>query len=91
MSAQRKAQAKQLRAYLVFYEQLLINYVNQLAHVKDLFSLSQNVFIDGWDIPIPTYFSGFMETGLIAKIGELYTHDISKAGNATNWNSNCLH
>ena len=80
VSEQRKAQAKQLRAYLVFYEQLLINYVNQLAHVKDLFSLSQNVFIDGWDVPIPTYFSGFMETGLIAKIGELYTYDISNAG-----------
>lgn len=35
---QRKAQAKQLKAYLLFFEQLLANYLSQLAHVKDLFS-----------------------------------------------------
>lgn len=34
----RKAQAKQLKGYLVFFEQLLANYFSQIAHVKDLFS-----------------------------------------------------
>ncbi|APR88498.1 hypothetical protein A7982_13847 [Minicystis rosea] len=34
----RKAQAKQLRAYLMFFDQLLANAFTQLAHVKDLFS-----------------------------------------------------
>lgn len=38
VSAQREAQAKQLKAYLVFFDQLLANYLSQLAHVRDLFS-----------------------------------------------------
>jgi hypothetical protein len=37
-SPQRKAQAKQLKAYLMFFDQLLANYFSQLAHVRDLFS-----------------------------------------------------
>jgi hypothetical protein len=35
---ERKAQAKQLKAYLMFFDQLMANYLAQLAHVKDLFS-----------------------------------------------------
>ena len=42
-SAKRKAQAKQLKAYLLFYEQLLVNYLEQLAHVKDLFAVDDTV------------------------------------------------
>jgi hypothetical protein len=34
----RKAQARQLKGYLVFFDQLLANYLAQLAHVRDLFS-----------------------------------------------------
>jgi hypothetical protein len=34
----RKAQAKQLQAYLLFYDQILANYFCQLDHVKDLLS-----------------------------------------------------
>lgn len=37
-TAQRKARAKQLKAYLMFFDQLLANYFAQLSHVKDLFS-----------------------------------------------------
>jgi hypothetical protein len=37
----RKAQAKQLKGFLMFFDQLLANYFSQLSHVKDLFSLSQ--------------------------------------------------
>ncbi|NEQ81583.1 MAG: hypothetical protein F6K26_15395 [Moorea sp. SIO2I5] len=33
----RKAQAKQLQAYLMFFDQLLANYFAQLEHTKDLF------------------------------------------------------
>jgi hypothetical protein len=36
----RKAQAKQLKAYLLFFEQILANYFAQIAHVKDLFSFT---------------------------------------------------
>lgn len=36
--AERKAQAKQLKAYLLFFDQLLANNFTQLAHVRDMFS-----------------------------------------------------
>lgn len=40
---ERKALAKQLKAYLMFFDQLMANYLEQLAHVKDLFSLDSPV------------------------------------------------
>lgn len=36
---ERKAQARQLQAYLMLFDQLMANHLAQLAHVKDLFSL----------------------------------------------------
>jgi hypothetical protein len=39
----RKAQAKQFKAYLLFFEQLLADFFSQLAHVKELFSFDENV------------------------------------------------
>ena len=39
----RKAQAKQLQAYLAFFDQLLANYLSQLAHLRDLFSCDEPV------------------------------------------------
>lgn len=39
-SVQRRAQAKQLSAYLMFFDQLLANQFAQLAHTKNLFSFS---------------------------------------------------
>ncbi|WP_437316198.1 hypothetical protein [Sorangium sp. So ce385] len=38
----RKAQAKQLKAYLMFFDQLLANYFAQLAHAASLFSFHQD-------------------------------------------------
>jgi hypothetical protein len=37
-SPERKAQSKQLKAYLLFFDQLLANYFAQLSQAKDLFS-----------------------------------------------------
>jgi hypothetical protein len=36
----RKAQSKQLKGFLMFFDQLLANFFSQLAHVKDLFSMN---------------------------------------------------
>lgn len=41
ISSLRKAQAKQLKAYLLFFDQLLANYLSQLANVKDLFAYDE--------------------------------------------------
>ncbi|NET44180.1 hypothetical protein [Okeania sp. SIO2B3] len=37
-TTERKSQAKQLQAYLMFFDQILANYFTQLEHTKDLFS-----------------------------------------------------
>jgi hypothetical protein len=42
-SEERKAQAKQLKAFLLFFEQLLANYLSQLAHIKQLFSFDAGI------------------------------------------------
>lgn len=39
VSTERKALAKQLKAFLLFFDQLMANHLAQLAHVKDLFSI----------------------------------------------------
>lgn len=39
----RKAQSRQLKAYLLLFEQLLANYLSQLANVRKLFSWDQGV------------------------------------------------
>ena len=40
-TALRRAQANQLKAYLVFFEQLMANYVSQLGHAKELFRMGE--------------------------------------------------
>jgi hypothetical protein len=39
----RKAQAKQMKGYLLLFEQIMANYLSQLSHAKDLFSLNAEV------------------------------------------------
>ncbi len=62
----RKAQARQLKAFLMFFEQILANYLSQLAHVRQLFS---------WDntTPLDTYFTQTITE--IADIEEIYNRD----------------
>ncbi len=67
VSLQRKAQAQQLKAYLLFFEQLLLNYLEQLRHVGDLFSV--DYLVDR------TYFSKTIGTSLVDGIDEIYTID----------------
>jgi hypothetical protein len=41
-SVKRKAQAKQLKGYLLFFEQILANYFAQIDHAKNLFSFTSD-------------------------------------------------
>ena len=64
----RKAQARQLKAYLLFFEQLLANYLAQLNQINELFS---------WEVadsaqPIRTYFTQLLHEHEIADLPELY-------------------
>lgn len=62
---ERRAQAKQLKAYLLFYEQLLVNYLEQLAHGKELFALDATVD--------QTYFSKLIKNTAVKGIEDLYS------------------
>lgn len=53
--AARQVQAKQLQAYLLFFDQLLANAFAQVAHVKDLFAFTSGVGAD--DASPQSYFS----------------------------------
>lgn len=63
-TVQRKAQAKQLKGYLLFYEQVLVNYLEQLSHAKELFALDPTVET--------TYFSRLLDNDAIRGIESLY-------------------
>ncbi|MCP4121839.1 MAG: hypothetical protein GY751_08815 [Bacteroidetes bacterium] len=39
----RKAQAKQLKAFLLFFDQLLANYCSQLSKVREIFSMNSDI------------------------------------------------
>ncbi|MEO1627393.1 MAG: hypothetical protein AAFV25_19735, partial [Bacteroidota bacterium] len=39
----RRAKARQLKAYLLFFEQFMANHQSQLAHLKELFSIDRRV------------------------------------------------
>ncbi len=70
VSEERKAVAKQLKAYLLFYDQLLAGFFSQLRHAKDLLGLDQSIQ--------QSYFQQFLadwkddEEGGIRNIAELY-------------------
>lgn len=65
----RKAQAKQLKAYLMFYDQVLANFFSQLAHSRELFSLNPNVN--------QTYFAKYLSD--IKGIEDLYVNSVDLA------------
>ncbi|MEO5642816.1 MAG: hypothetical protein ABIQ40_19945 [Bacteroidia bacterium] len=56
-TTERRAQAKQLKGFLLFFDQLLANYLSQLFHVKDLFSMNEAIGSDGNPVINKTYFS----------------------------------
>ncbi len=56
-STERHGQAKQLKGYLLFFEQILADYLSQLFHVKDLFSMNDGKDPNGDSIINKTYFS----------------------------------
>ncbi|MBI3509746.1 MAG: hypothetical protein HY064_03715 [Bacteroidetes bacterium] len=56
-TVQRFAQAKQLKGFLLFYDQLLADFLSQLFHVKDLFSMNDALDTNGDPVINKTYFS----------------------------------
>jgi uncharacterized protein len=71
VSTARKAQAKQLKAYLLFFDQVLADYFAQLGRTADLFSLDKSIG--------QTYFTQVVRS--IKNVEELYSDpaDVGKA------------
>ena len=63
-SEERKAQSKQLKAYLMFYDQIIADFFSQLANAKELFSLRKDL--------LQTYFSQFINDKNVT--GDLYVN-----------------
>lgn len=61
---ERRAQAKQLKTYLLFYEQVLVNYLAQLSHTTDLFTLDESL--------TQSYYTKYLDNSIIAGISDLY-------------------
>lgn len=59
-SLERRAQAKQLKGFLLFFEQLLVNYLSQLSNMSSLFALDETIT----QTYFSTYISGDKITGL---------------------------
>ena len=43
VNSKRKAQAKQLKAYLMFFEQIMSNHLSQLSNLRNIFSINKEV------------------------------------------------
>ena len=64
-TVERVAQARQLRAYLLFFEQILVDYLAQLANISESFAIDAAVD--------KTYFSRFISDSLLKGVqGEIY-------------------
>jgi hypothetical protein len=75
---ERKAVAKQLKGYLMVFDQLLANYFSQLAHVKDLFSMNAEKDDLGNYIIGRTYYTQPL-FDIVPNVDELY---VDKGGHA---------
>ncbi len=64
----RRSHAKQLKGYLVFYDQLLTNYLSQLHHVKDLLRLERPMT----DVTMPQsyFYQKIADIGETEEIGD---------------------
>lgn len=75
----RQAQALQLKAYLLFYDQLMANYFSQLSHVKDLFSTDPAIHRTYFEQVVDSFtdYAKIYPPGPVEDILESLNHDPS--------------
>ncbi len=69
VAPERKAQARQLKAYLVLFEQIIANGAAQLHHLRELFSVRKE--------PRQTYWWQTLDDSAVPGIGALYRGSIA--------------
>ena len=67
---ERKAQAKQLKAYLLFFEQVLANFLQNVQEIPKLFSLDEQLK--------RSYFYQVLGNDTVPKVEEVYLTDIAQ-------------
>jgi len=68
--AQRKAQAAQLKAYLLFFEQVMANFLQNVQEIPRLFSLDEQLR--------QSYFSQILRDDAVPNVEELYVDGLDK-------------
>ena len=81
---QRQAQSRQLKAYLMFFDQLLANYFAQLAHVKDLFSFDAGGLSTYFTQAVPDPDGKLDLSSLYVAAGVTGTEEVSTAQDTEN-------
>lgn len=72
VSEQRKAQTKQLKGFLLIFDQLFADYLSQLANIASLFSMDGERDTNGEFIIDKSYFTQSLES-IVPGIGDLLT------------------
>ncbi|MEL7146820.1 MAG: hypothetical protein AAFO69_10660, partial [Bacteroidota bacterium] len=78
----RQSQAKQLKAYLMPFEQLLANYLKQIAHLPELFSFNRSIDSTYADQPlydIPDVAPLFQEISSHGKTWDAFRQDLDNS------------
>ena len=71
----RQAQAKQLQAYLLVFDQLLVNYLAQLANATQLFAVKPDKDNAATGMPAPTYFAAPLPAQVAGAEAIIANHD----------------
>ena len=61
----RQAQAKQLQAYLIVFDQLLVNYLAQLDNARELLAVQPDRGIASAELPPSTYFTAELSSDVL--------------------------
>lgn len=69
-SAQRVTQARQLKAYMLFFEQMLVNYLSQLSNIAEVFAIDEDI--------TQTYFSNYITNTTIKRIETEVYNDLTQ-------------
>lgn len=74
-SEQRKAQTKQLKGFLLIFDQLFADYLSQLSNIGDLFSMNGERDSDGNFVIDKSYFTKSLES-VVPNVNELLVNQL---------------
>lgn len=76
VSEQRKAQTKQLKGFLLLFDQLFADYLSQLSNIGELFSMNGERDVDGKFVIDKSYFTQSLES-IVPNVEELLVDQLN--------------